>query len=301
MSTSQTIDPALLRAFAFIAEEGSFTRAAERIGRTQSAVSLQVQRLEALLGHTLLLRGKGGAVHLTSHGRYLLDQARELLALNDKIWTAFRAPALHGVVRLGCPDDYVLRFLPAVLRRFASSHPAVDVDVLCLPSRDLIDHLRRDELDLMICSAGVAPPRWETTPLWRGPLVWITSTPLPRRTGWTRCPWRLRSSPTPATGATSRRQRWTGWGAATAFPTTARPWLVPMHRSSPGWRVTVSNITEVPAGLRVLPDDGTLPPLGQSGIDLMKSRNARQPVTDVLADHIAETFRSETQRLPQVA
>ncbi|HEY0419132.1 MAG TPA: LysR family transcriptional regulator, partial [Acetobacteraceae bacterium] len=65
------IDPDLLRAFAYIAEEGSFTRAAERIGRTQSAVSMQVQRLEAQLGQRVLLRGKGGVVQLTPHGKYL--------------------------------------------------------------------------------------------------------------------------------------------------------------------------------------------------------------------------------------
>jgi DNA-binding transcriptional LysR family regulator len=68
MPLPAALDPDLLRAFAFVAEEGSFTRAGQRIGRTQSAVSMQVQRLEALLGQTLLRRGKGGAVQLTAHG-----------------------------------------------------------------------------------------------------------------------------------------------------------------------------------------------------------------------------------------
>src|SRR5664279_4141521 len=104
------LDPDLLRSFAFIAEEGSFTRAAERVGRTQSAVSMQVQRLEAMLGQRLLVRTKGGAVSLTPHGRFLLERARALLAMNDEIWATFRAPQMTGTVRLGTPDDYALRY-----------------------------------------------------------------------------------------------------------------------------------------------------------------------------------------------
>src|SRR5580693_1762236 len=114
MNMTAGLDPDLLRAFAFIAEEGSFTRAAERVGRTQSAVSMQVQRLESLLGEKVLARGKGGAIQLTAHGRYLLDKAREVLALNDAIWSAFREPVVRGTVRLGTPDDYAMRYLPPV-------------------------------------------------------------------------------------------------------------------------------------------------------------------------------------------
>ena len=105
MSVPAGLDPDLLRAFVLIAEEGSFTRAARLVGRTQSAVSMQVQRLEGLLGQTLLERGRGGAVRPTPHGQRLLGEARELLALHDRIWRAFRTPAVQGTVRLGTPDD----------------------------------------------------------------------------------------------------------------------------------------------------------------------------------------------------
>ena len=77
------LDPDLLRSFVLIAEGRSFTDAAALVGRTQSAVSMQVKRLEDALGQPLLSRGKGGAVELTPHGRYLLDHARQILALND--------------------------------------------------------------------------------------------------------------------------------------------------------------------------------------------------------------------------
>ena len=85
MGTHPSLDIDLLRSFVLIAEENSFTRAAERVGRTQSAVSLQVQRLESLVGHRLIERGKGTGVRLTAQGNYLLDRARELLSLNDEI------------------------------------------------------------------------------------------------------------------------------------------------------------------------------------------------------------------------
>ena len=129
MTHPAALDPDLLRTFTYIAEDGSFTRAAQRVGRTQSAVSMQIQRLERMLGERLLSRGKGGAVQLTPHGEFLLRRARDLLALNDEIWTSFRVPTVHGTIRLGTPDDYALRYLPGILKRFAESHPSVQVDV----------------------------------------------------------------------------------------------------------------------------------------------------------------------------
>src|SRR5262249_11886825 len=89
MGSHPALEIDLLRSFVLIAEGGSFTRAAERVGRTQSAVSLQVQRLESLVGHRLFVRGKGG-VQLTPQGRYLLERARDLIALNNDIVASLR-------------------------------------------------------------------------------------------------------------------------------------------------------------------------------------------------------------------
>ena len=93
------LDPDLLRSFVLIADGGSFTRAAQAVGRTQSAVSMQIRRLEDLLGHPLLLRGARG-VEPTPHGAWLLDRARRLLAMHDEIVSTFRAPAMAGTA--GC-------------------------------------------------------------------------------------------------------------------------------------------------------------------------------------------------------
>jgi DNA-binding transcriptional LysR family regulator len=294
MSLPQGLDPDLLRAFAFIAEEGSFTRAAERVGRTQSAVSMQVQRLEALLGQRVLLRGKGGAVSLTPHGRYLLDRAREMLAVNDEIWSTFRAPQVQGTVRLGTPDDYALRYLPPALRRFADTHPSVEVEVLCAPSDELSEQLKAGELDLTLLTEGNEPRGWPATELWRGPLRWITSErhaphrldPLPVSLAGPQCSWRTAAVRALEKAGINYRIAYTSATlAGTHAPVVA------------GLAVTVTAIDWVPAGLRTLPSGDRLPELPDTAILLLKGREARQPVSDVLETHIAETFRAETRRL----
>jgi DNA-binding transcriptional LysR family regulator len=293
MDTPIGLDPDLLRAFAYIAEEGSFTRAAERVGRTQSAVSMQMQRLEALLGKRVLTRGKGGSVSLTPHGRFLLERTHEVLALNEEIWRTFRAPQMHGTVRLGTPDDYALRYIPAVLRRFAETHPSVDVDVTCSGSPQLIRMLKAGELDLALVSEGHEPAHWPTDLLWRGPLVWITSErysphrldPLPVALAAGDCAWR-RAAERALEGA-GRRYR-----VAYTSETQAGS-LTPVMA---GLAVSVATATSVPPGVRVLPAGDFLPALGDAGILLMRAREPRQPLTDALAAHIRDSFRAELER-----
>ncbi|MDE2005241.1 MAG: LysR family transcriptional regulator, partial [Rhodospirillales bacterium] len=124
MTAQPALDPDLLRAFVLIAEGSSFTDAAAVVGRTQSAVSMQIKRLEDALGQKVFHRGKGNAPELTPHGQFLLGRARQILALNDEVVSTFRAPRIAGTVRLGTPDDYAFGYLPPVLRRFADTHPA---------------------------------------------------------------------------------------------------------------------------------------------------------------------------------
>ena len=96
-----------------IAEGHSFTEAAARVGRTQSAISMQVKRLEEQLGQPVLSRSKGGSVELTSHGQYLLIRARQILALNDEVLATFRTPQIAGTVRLGHAGRLRLRLSSA--------------------------------------------------------------------------------------------------------------------------------------------------------------------------------------------
>ena len=294
MSIPAGIDPDLLRAFVLIAEDGSFTRAAQRVGRTQSAVSMQVQRLEALLGQRLLSRTKGGVVQVTPHGQALLGRAREMLALNDRIWASFRTPEMQGRVRLGTPDDYALRYVPRILKRFAERYPSIQVDVLCLPSHLLVERLRAGELDLTLCSQDHEPPGWPAVPLWHGPLEWITSTahsphrqdPLPIAIAvGNDCTWSVAAKR--ALEAARRHYR-IAYSAETLMGTLA-PVLA-------GLAVTVSTSSWLPDELRALRPGEGLPALPEYGILLLRGADARQPVSDALAEYIAETFRADIAR-----
>jgi DNA-binding transcriptional LysR family regulator len=293
MTSPSGLDPELLQAFVLIADGHSFTQAAERLGRTQSAVSMQIKRLEDVLGQTVLNRGKGGAIELTEHGRYLLTRARAILALNEEVLSMCRTPVMSGTVRLGTPDDYALSYLPPILKRFAESHPAVQVDVLCASSSHLSEQLMDGALDLTLLSDGNQPRHWPSVPLWRGPLSWITSVrhaphlqdPLPLALAHDECGWR--SSAQAALEAAGIRYR-IAYLSGTQIGTHAAVLA--------GLAVTVCALTVLPAGLRAMRPDEGLPPLPDFGIVMLKGRTAAQPVTDALAEHIEARFRMDIAR-----
>ena len=149
MGQSPLIDTDLLRTFVAIAETGSFTQAAEQVLRTPSAVSMQIRKLEDLLGKPLFVRDSR-SVYLTADGEMLLAYARRILALNSEAVSKFIAPEVAGEVRMGAPDDVSERYLPDMLRRFSQSHPGVTVNVVVENTNQLIDRLGKGELDMAI-------------------------------------------------------------------------------------------------------------------------------------------------------
>src|SRR5690554_6924349 len=140
------LDLDVLRTFVAIAETGSFTMAANSVFRTPSAVSMQIKRLEELLGVSVFARD-ARSVSLTQDGQMLLGYARRLLALNREAVAKFIVPDISGVVRLGSPDDYGERVLPNVLRRFAKTHPSIAVDVTIDMSSNLRRRMTERQLD----------------------------------------------------------------------------------------------------------------------------------------------------------
>lgn len=146
----------VLRTFVTIAETGSFTTAASVVFRTPSAVSMQIKKLEEILGRSLFTRD-ARSVTLTADGEMLIGYARRLLAINREAVSKFIIPDIAGIVRLGSPDDYGERVLPGVLKRFAQSHPSVAVDVTIDQSGNLRKRLDDRQLDitLMTCSGRV--------------------------------------------------------------------------------------------------------------------------------------------------
>ncbi len=284
------LDPDLLRAFVLIAEGGSFTRAAERVGRTQSAVSMQIRRLEETLGQPLLVRTAKG-VQPTPQGMWLLDRARALLALNDEIVGNFRAPPMVGHVRLGTPDDYALNWLPAILARFAETHPAVELEVVCLNSDALARQIQEGRLDLTLISEGQEPRGWPAQRIWRGPLRWVGSPthglhrrdPLPLALSRpdNGCIWR-----NAALGAL----RQAGRAARVTYNSAMQTGCFTVALA--GLALTVSTPCTLPEGLSWLGEAEGLPPLPEMGILLLRHEAAiGVPAADALAAHVAEGFR----------
>src|SRR5262249_42036725 len=127
MTVLTNLDLDVLRTFVTGLDLGSFAKAAERLGRSQSAISLQLRRLEETTGQTLL-RKHGRGLALTHEGEIMLGYARRLLELNDEAVAALKKPSLEGHVRLGLPPDFAETWLPDVLGRFARAHPNVQVE-----------------------------------------------------------------------------------------------------------------------------------------------------------------------------
>jgi DNA-binding transcriptional LysR family regulator len=128
MMTGAALDPDLLQAFVAVSDLRSFTRAAARLNRTQSAVSMQVKRLEERLGAELFHRSTVH-VELSPSGEALLGYARRILAISDEAVARLREHGLHGHVRLGVMDDYGTLIVPALLAGFAALYPHIQVEM----------------------------------------------------------------------------------------------------------------------------------------------------------------------------
>lgn len=161
----------LLRCFVAVADRGGFTAAAEAIGRTQSAVSLKIRKLEETLGLRVFER-TSRSLSLTSDGEVLLGYARRLLDLNDEAVQRLVGPDASGTLRLGVADYIAPRSLPLLLSRFSRHFPRIHVEVRTGLGMDLIPMLNRGELDLVIC--GREPGMSLGRLLYREPLVWVS-------------------------------------------------------------------------------------------------------------------------------
>jgi len=184
-----------LQTFVAIADSGSFTRAAEEVHRTQSAVSMQMRRLEERIGRPLFEKD-GRTNRLTEEGERLLTYARRLIHLNRETLAAFDDRRLEGTLRIGTPDDYADRFLPEIMARFARSNPRVELTVICEPTPGLVEHIKRGNVDLAIVTHSSAHGQSEVVR--REPLLWVGSVNhatheqevLPMAFGRPNCIWR---------------------------------------------------------------------------------------------------------------
>ena len=275
------LDIDLLKTFLAIADTGSFTRAAERVNKTQSAVSMQMKRLEELLGRPLFARD-GRASRFTPDGDRLIEYARRMATINDEAVSAFTKPELTGTLRFGTPDDYADHILPEILARFARTHPLVTVDVECLSSTELFERTRRGEIDLALVTFGC--DIITDLPVRREALVWVTS---PRHNvhlldilpvASPHCEWR--KAVLDALDSQQRKYRIayssSNSNAISAAVTTG---------------LAVGAVPEmcVRPGMRVLGERDGFPPLGTFDIGLVRKPGRGNSATDALARHVTES------------
>jgi DNA-binding transcriptional LysR family regulator len=165
-------DPVLLRAFVAVKEAGGFTRAAQRLHLTQSAVSHQIRRLEEQIGRPLLCRTTR-TLTLTEDGNDFLRYAEQILASLDALNHRFRPSAISGVVRFGVPETFMGERLPLLLSQFAREFPAVRLDVSVNTYPDLRAMIAGDELDLAVVVSQSESP--DETVLRQAKFVWIAA------------------------------------------------------------------------------------------------------------------------------
>ncbi|MDE1172257.1 MAG: LysR substrate-binding domain-containing protein [Parvibaculaceae bacterium] len=166
MATNLPTD--LLRSFVAIVDAGSMLRATERIFLSQSALSLQMRRLEKIVRVPLFHR-HGRKLTLTPAGQHLLHQARQILDLNDRILTSLAGEPLSGAVHIGLVQDFAETLLSGALGVFAAAHPEAQLQVKVADSQNLMDALRDHHLDVVLSIL----PDGEEAALRRVPAVWI--------------------------------------------------------------------------------------------------------------------------------
>ena len=166
----RNLDITTLRSFVAVADHGGVTRAAGFLHLTQSAVSMQLKRLEELLGLDLLDRS-GRGIALTASGEQLLAYARRMVAMNDEVIARLTDQAFEGEVILGVPHDVVHPVIPQVMQRFNASFPRVNVNLCTSNTRELKAEFARGRMDLILTTETGAGEGSET--IHQMPLRWV--------------------------------------------------------------------------------------------------------------------------------
>lgn len=284
MARLNNLDIDLLRAFLTVADLGSFTRAADALLRRQSTLSLQIKRLEEALGRRLLDRS-GRRVRLTAEGEAILEHAREMLQLNDRLVTELSQPTLAGRVRLGTPEDFATTHLPHVLARFAQAHPGVHLEVTCDLTLNLMARFRKGDFDLVLIKRE--PERSDLgVRVWREPLVWVAAerlhlskdNVLPLVLSPPPCVYRKR-----ATDALNRAKR--AWRLVYSCAS-----LAGQHAAvRAGLGITVLPKDMVPPGLAAVDRRRGLPDLHDTEIALLAARQLSAPA-ERLREHVVRSL-----------
>lgn len=278
------VDTLQLTSFVAIAETGTFVQAAAKVNRTQSALSLQIKKLETQLGCELFDR-TGRRVSLTPQGEIFLGYARRMIQLQWEAFSRLREPDIEGEIRFGTPEDFATHYLPDVLARFRQHHPRVQLNVACDLTLNLMDGFHRGEYDVILAKRD--PQRVKGgTKVWREPLVWAAAdgyrpeerlslvlSPQP-------CIYRAR-----ALAALDRARR--SWHISYTSPSLAGT----LAAVRAGLGITVLPAHMIPPGIHPIRKETKLPHLADSEVALMK-KDELSRIAEVFAEHVVRSLES---------
>ncbi|MGU3448742.1 LysR substrate-binding domain-containing protein [Methylobacterium sp. 391_Methyba4] len=270
-----------MRTFVAIVDNGSFTRAAQRLSLTQSTVSLQIKRLEDGLARRLFDRD-GRDLQLTPEGEILLTYARQILQLGAEALSRLRETDVSGVVRLGTPEDFATTHLSEVLACFARTHPQVALQVQCDFTVNLLADFAKGRYDLILFKREPQGPSGGTK-VWREVLDWVAS---PRLVTETEGPIPLILAPAPDV----YRKR-----ALSALDAAGRDWRIVYTSPSlaglqaavqAGLGVTVLPTEMIPADMVSVSARLQLPKLPDTEIVLYRAPGHVTPAAELLSSTI---------------
>lgn len=276
------LDTISLKSFIAIAETGTFSEAAGQVGRTQSALSLQIKKLEDNL-HCSLFERTGRKALLTAQGEIFLGYAKRILSLQWEVYSQLSEPDIEGEIRLGTPEDFATHYLPMVLATFRQHHPRVQLNVECNLTLKLMEGFKRGKFDIILIKRDPKAVKGGTQ-VWREPLVWAAAD------GWQpEKKLTLVLSPQPciyrarALAALDRAKK--TWHISYTSPSLAGT----LAAVKAGLGITVLPSNMLPPGIAAIRKPAKLPELADAQIALLKRANLPKAAS-LLAEHIMHSL-----------
>ncbi|MCP9319134.1 LysR family transcriptional regulator [Acetobacter persici] len=279
------LDIDIVRSFCAVVDYGSFSVAAEYIGRTQSALSMQIQKLEKITGCSLLIRN-GRGVMPTAKGQRFIVYARNLLQMHDRALLDVTDQDITGEVSFGCPDDFGLFILPNVLKLYAQTHPKVRLNITCAPSPRLLELYKNNQLDMILCSYDYEK---HMACLKKEKLVWVAAPDFQLSLDQP-IPLVISESSGRDHEAAIRVLSQKNISYQIQYMTENTCALLGIIRSGLAMAAMVSSA--VPEDLRVLTLESGLPPLPQLALSCHHASNKTGVLTDVLYACVAQTLQN---------
>ncbi len=278
------MDTLLLKSFLTLAKTKNFTKAANLLYRSQSAISLQIAKLEEITGKPLFTRDRR-SVNLTVEGEQFLGYAHKILQIEEEMTSHFQKPSIKGEVTFGTPEDLATAYLPNILGNFVEAYPRILLNVHCEFTMDLLKGFESQWYDLILIKQDPQNPHPRSEEVWKEPLVWVANkekfhfdwkqAPLPLVLGPSSCVYRKRAVDTLNKEGISWRVVYTSPSLTGTFAAVKA-----------GLGISVLPLKMIPKELQMV---RTLPPLKDAQIALLKQEyisEAGSALSAYVVDHI---------------